>query len=350
MKLFTCNNCNNTLYFENTLCLKCNNPVGFDSLSLSMLTMNRNPNNNTLTDTQNNKSYKYCYNKHEHTCNWIIPTENYANYCVACELNRTIPTLSEAQNRERWHKIELAKHRLIYSLLKLHLPLKRKLNSSVEGLAFDFTTDTSAIKKVITGHYAGLITLNTNEADEVERAKSKYDLNEKYRTIIGHFRHEIGHYYWDVLIQDNITLLAEFRLLFGDERMNYSDALQNYYNASNKNKSNHFISYYASSHPWEDWAESWAHYMHLMDAIETAYFFGLQLDPNAITQRNINTPAMMDPYEVEDFNDIFNMWIPLSSAVNAMNKSMGHAEFYPFVISKEVVTKLSFIHQLCRNQ
>ncbi len=349
MKLFTCRNCNNSLYFENSICLSCNNPIGFDSEQLIMLTVQKNKTDAHYTDLQTKKVYKYCQNAQEQTCNWLISASSNSTFCAACELNRTIPPLAIAQNRERWHKIEIAKHRLVYSLLKLQLPIKKKVtNSSTEGIAFDFTVDTSANKSVMTSHQSGLITINIKEADEAERAKNKYDLNEKYRTLLGHFRHEIGHYYWDVLIKNNPKNLKKFRELFGNETANYEQALRNYYSNPNKNTSNHYISIYATSHPWEDWAESWAHYMHLMDTVETAYYFGIQLDNESLAHRKLSTQKISNPYEVKKFIDIFNMWVPLGFAVNALSRSMGHPEFYPFVISDEIVEKLSFIHKICK--
>jgi len=348
MKLFTCRNCNNALYFENSVCLSCNNTIGFDSQQLIMLTIQKNKSDALYTDLQSKKTYKYCQNAQEATCNWLIPSTSTAVFCAACELNRTIPPLAIAQNRERWNNIEVAKHRLLYSLLRLQLPIKKKINNSADGIGFDFTVDTSSTKSVMTGHQSGLITINIKEADEAERARNKYDLNEKYRTLLGHFRHEIGHYYWDVLIKNNSKLLKKFRELFGNETVNYEQALRNYYNNSNKNTSNHYISIYATSHPWEDWAESWAHYMHLMDTVETAFYFGIRLDNETLQQRKLETPLMKNPYEVKDFIEIFNMWVPMGFAVNALSRSMGHPEFYPFVISAEIVEKLTFIHDLCK--
>ena len=347
MKLFTCGNCNNTLYFENSVCLSCQNPIGFDSQQLRMLTIQKSKHEAFYTDIETKKTYKYCQNAQEATCNWLIPSAHTSTFCVACELNRTIPPLAIAQNRERWHKIEIAKHRLIYSLLKLQLPIKKKINNSIEGIAFDFTSDNHS-KSVMTGHQSGLITINIKEADEAERAKHKYDLNEKYRTLLGHFRHEIGHYYWDVLIKNNPKHLKRFRELFGNETIPYEQALRNYYSNPNKNTSNHYISIYATSHPWEDWAESWAHYMHLMDTVETAFNFGIQLDTQSLSKRKIKAPEISNPYEIKKFIDIFNMWVPLGFAVNALSRSMGHPEFYPFVISEEIVEKLSFIHKICK--
>jgi hypothetical protein len=281
-------------------------------------------------------------------CNWLIPAESNSDYCQACELNRTIPPLNNQENQTLWNKIEIAKHRLIYSLLRLHLPIAKKIDQNDTGIAFDFMVDLSPEQKVMTGHDNGVITLNINEADDAERNRHKLDLGEKYRTLLGHFRHEIGHYYWDVLIRDTARI-NDFRTIFGDETQDYETALKNYYNSTpDPNWQLAFISMYATSHPWEDWAETWAHYMHIMDTLETAYFFGIGLNTVQPAKDSINTAITTDPYTVADFNILFNMWVPLTFAVNNLNRSMGHSDFYPFVISENVVKKLSFIHDVCK--
>ncbi|MBC7451080.1 MAG: putative zinc-binding peptidase, partial [Cytophagales bacterium] len=304
MKMYTCSNCHNSLYFENNICLSCNNAVGFDSQQLLMLTIKKNKNNIDYSDLKSRNTYKYCENTLQGNCNWLIPANSPETFCVACALNRTIPPLTSPENKDRWDKIEFAKHRLIYSLLRLKLPVKKKIDNSLEGLAFDFMTDISPDEKVMTGHDLGLITLNIDEADEAERAKHKFDLGEKYRTLLGHFRHEIGHYYWDVLIQ-NSNYIERYRQLFGDETFDYDQALINYYeNPPMPNWENNFISIYATAHSWEDWAETWAHYMHMMDTLETAYSFGIKLDSDSFKKASI-----VDPYTVKEFSKIFNMWV-----------------------------------------
>ncbi len=348
MKLYSCSNCNNSLYFENTVCLNCNHTVGFDSQQLSMLTIQKNPGNADYSDIKNNYSYRYCQNAQQGNCNWLVPANSTFTFCLACDLNRTIPPLNNPQSKERWDKIEIAKHRLIYSLLRLNLPVLKKINNSIEGIAFDFKADVSPDEKVMTGHDEGVITLNIDEADDAERVKHKLDLGEKYRTLLGHFRHEIGHYYWDVLIQKS-NYLNEFRRLFGNETIDYEEALQNYYKATPiTNWQNQFISVYATSHPWEDWAETWAHYMHVMDTLETAYWFGVGLSTPQLNQNNMNTVITVDPYTVSDFKKLFDMWVPLTFAVNNLNRSMGYSDFYPFIISEKIVEKLSFIHDVCK--
>ena len=314
-----------------------------------MLTLKANTNNaDFFTETKTKSLYKYCLNKQYGNCNWLIPAESTSDYCAACDLNRTIPPLDNTANQILWNKVEIAKHRLIYSLLRLHLPVEKKIDQNEAGIAFDFMVDLSPEEKIMTGHDNGVITLNINEADDAERTRHKLDLGEKYRTLLGHFRHEIGHYYWDVLIR-NTSLLTAFRNIFGDETRDYEEALNNYYHSQpDPNWQQGFISIYATSHPWEDWAETWAHYMHIMDTLETAYFFGIGLHSIEPANDSIHTEITKDPYTIADFNILFDMWVPLTFAVNNLNRSMGHSDFYPFVISETVVRKLSFIHDVCK--
>jgi hypothetical protein len=349
MKLYTCDQCGNLLYFENTLCLKCNHAVGFDPGRLDLLTLKSLDNERFLHSIDSSSSvFKFCRNHEYGVCNWLVPVDSTLEFCTACALNRTIPWLSEL-NHSRWKKIEVAKHRLVYSLIRLKLPVTPKRIGG-EGIAFDFLANTPSTR-VVTGHLNGVITLNIEEADEDQLTRSKLDLGERYRTLLGHFRHEIGHYYWDVLIKSSSKHDA-FRNTFGDESLSYHDALKNYYhNGPSTQWFDSFISPYATAHPWEDWAETWAHYLHLMDTLETAFYFGIRVDPKKQTGvRSLDAEVSRDPYSMENFQDIFQMWLPLTFAVNSLNRAMGHADFYPFVITSSVFEKLKFIHEICRHQ
>jgi hypothetical protein len=342
MKLYTCTNCKNPLYFENSTCLQCSHPVGFEAGKFNLLALDNNTNGYSPVNNKN-ELYRFCSNAIHGTCNWLIPVSQSSQFCMACELNRTIPTLDTDKNSEKWKRIEIAKHRLVYSLLRLRLPVNAK-KTAIEtgGIAFDFMADTSPTERVMTGHDNGVITLNIEEADEGELTRHKLDLGERYRTLLGHFRHEIGHYYWDVLIK-NSGHLEKFRKLFGKEEKDYTQALDLYYKTETQSNWNEFfISPYASSHAWEDWAESWAHYMHMMDTLETAWSFGI-----GINRKEMLAVMNNDPYTISNFDDIVNMWFPLTFAVNSLNRSMGHADFYPFIISPTVIEKLRFIHEVC---
>ena len=345
MKLFTCGNCGNLLYFENSVCLGCGHTVGFDAIQLDLITIT-----NKGEDVRNGgSSYKLCANASFGACNWLIAVDSSSSFCRACELNRTIPTLTD-QNFEHWKRIEVAKHRLIYSLLRLNLPFYPKQEDNDDGLAFNFLADVAPGTRTLTGHDNGVITLNIEEADEAERVRNKLDLGEKYRTLLGHFRHEVGHYYWNVLIKNN-SLHEGFREMFGNENQDYQNALNTYYiQGPRQDWPHHFISPYATSHPWEDWAESWAHYLHMMDTLETAYYFELGVHTEKLmTRTNGNAKINHDPYTLPEFGQVFDHWLPLTHAVNSLSRSMGHEDFYPFVIAPGVVRKLEFIHRICRS-
>ena len=348
MKLYTCSNCHSLIYFENNICLHCGYSLGFNSNTLSLITL-VTENDHLYSNIQNKKElYRYCKNAEYATCNWLVPSAQNSEYCQACELNRVIPALTSEENLRRWKNIEIAKHRLVYSLLRLRLPVSKKIDNEETGIAFDFLADSSPKEKVITGHDNGVITLNIEEADEAARVRHKLDLGEKYRTLLGHFRHEIGHYYWELLIK-NSDALEKYRLLFGDEEEDYTKALETYYkNGAPSNWSENYISPYATSHPWEDWAETWAHYLHMMDTLETAFSFGIRIQPDMVQDtKSIQASIQQDPYDMTDFGQIIKWWLPLTFAVNSLNRSMGHSDFYPFVITEPVVKKLQFIHELC---
>jgi hypothetical protein len=245
--------------------------------------------------------------------------------------------------------IEAAKHRLIYSLIRLQLPFVSKVKQPEKGLCFDFVADEQN-KKVFTGHDNGLITINIKEADSIEREMAKKNMNEPYRTLLGHFRHEIGHYYWDVLIS-NTNNLFSFRQLFGDDSNDYEQALNwHYQNGAPANWAENYISAYASTHPWEDWAETWAHYMHIMDTLETASAYSIRIKPTVAKSANMQADVHFDPYGELNFEKILQQWLPLTYAMNSLNRSMGIGDVYPFVIAPAVAKKLAYIHNICLGQ
>jgi hypothetical protein len=350
MKIYKCAHCGQLVYFENTHCERCGHSFGFEKESLTLITLVPADNNTWQQYRQAGKTYRYCANNNYGVCNWLIPTSNFDLYCPACELNQTIPDISSNQNISYWQQIENAKHRLLYSLFRLQLPTTSKTRDTANGLAFNFLANTNMQPRVLTGHDDGLITINIEEADDVIREQARRQMGEPYRTLLGHFRHEVGHYYWDRLVRDT-SWLQPFRDLFGDDRKDYGMALQNYYvqGASTNWQQNH-ISAYASSHPWEDWAETWAHYLHMMDTLETAWSFGLDVRPlNINPSSDLATKMDSDPYLLENFDEIVKRWLPFTYAMNSINRSMGHIDLYPFVTSPMVIKKLTFIHEVCGN-
>ena len=296
------------------------------------------------------RTVSYCANSAHGACNWLVDAGSNP-LCEACRLNRTIPDLTQPENLRLWQRIEVAKHRLVYSLLRLGLPIASKTEQPDSGIAFDFLAPAPGEDgqgKILTGHDNGEITLNVAEADDAVRAEIRQNMHEPYRTLLGHFRHEIGHYYWQRLVQDK-PVYGLFRKTFGDETKDYNQTLQAYYaNGPLADWQVHHISAYASAHPHEDWAETFAHYLHMMDTLETGYAFGLRIRPRAGQDDNLKASITFDPYKQTDFDSIIEAWLPMTFAVNSINRSMGLDDLYPFVISPEVTEKLKVAHDIVK--
>jgi hypothetical protein len=348
MKLFSCQGCGQLLYFENVRCESCGRALGYlaDINEISALEPTEDP-AGWLVLAAPHKAYKFCRNYNAGMCNWMVSAEDEAGFCLACRHNRTVPDLSTPGNDALWRKIETAKHRLFYSLLRLNLPLESRADDPEHGLAFDFLADPPQTHEVgvMTGHNNGLITLALKEADDVTREKVRTDMGEPYRTLLGHFRHEIGHYFWDRLVAKDAPILETFRALFGDERQDYGEALKRHYaEGPPENWQNDFVSLYASSHPWEDFAETWAHYLHIVDTLETAGAFGLKVKPRR-GNGALAAAIDFDPYRA-DMDRLIDVWLPVEFATNNLNRSMGLTDLYPFLLSPRVIDKLSFVHVL----
>jgi len=346
MKLFECQHCGQPLYFENTRCESCGYSLGYlpANETITALEADDKAQGAWRALAEPKGRYRYCANARHDACNWLVAADSPEQFCAACRHNRTIPDLTQPQNLVNWRKIEVAKHRLFYSLLRLRLPLATK-QEDPNGLAFDFIAAQGG--PLMTGHANGLITINISEADDAERERQRQHLAEPYRTLLGHFRHEIAHYYWDRLIK-NSPSLKEFRQQFGDERQDYQAALQQHYaNGPPQNWHEHFVTAYASSHPWEDFAETWAHYFHMVDTLETANAFGLRVRPQLTMGADLATAVDFDPYNAA-MDRIIDSWLPLTFAVNSINRSMGLSDLYPFVLAASAIVKLAFVHERIR--
>jgi hypothetical protein len=336
MRTFQCG-CGERVFFENSRCLNCSRELGFALEASAMVSLDAPADgvySTALGDFRKCENYAT-----EGVCNWVIPVAMQGELCVACRLNNVVPDLSVPENRALWANVETAKRRLIYSLWQVRLPLLSKSDDPERGLAFDIKADTREAR-VLTGHADGLITLNLAEADTPTRERARIYMNERYRTLLGHFRHESGHYFWERLIRDG-NRLGDFRALFGDETRDYAESLRAHY-ATNAGPapSDAYISGYASAHPWEDWAETFAHYLHMLDTLDTAQDFGFtgRLSPRA------SLPS------VKNFDLMLEEWTELTVALNALNRSMGVPDAYPFAISPTVKQKLAFVHELIREQ
>jgi hypothetical protein len=349
MKIFNCQHCGQMVYFTNTRCERCGYTLGYvpELAVMSALTLAAEDRLQALAAPD--RLFRFCANAAQNACNWLIPAEDSSPFCRACQLNRTIPNLAYPKNVLLWQRLEVAKHQLAYALLRLGLPLTSKEADPKMGLAFDFLSpdgETPGGGPIVTGHADGLITLNLVEADDAERERHRRDLAEPYRTLLGHFRHEVGHYYWQRLVQGG-PWLKPFRELFGDERQDYSDSLKKHYAEGPPDHwQQHFVSGYASMHPWEDFAETWAHFLHIVETLETAEAFGLRVQPKGAQDPALTMEIQFDPYRQRDFDILLKAWLPLTYAVNSLNQSMGQPDLYPFVLAPKVMEKLRFIHGL----
>jgi len=344
MKLFECQNCGQPLYFENTRCESCGLQLGYLPAKETVSALEEGEGDlRAMADP--GARYRYCANARHEVCNWLISVDSPDQFCAACRHNRTIPDLSQIENAINWRKLEVAKHRLFYTLLKLRLPLTTRAEDLGGGLAFDFLAPPPpGAPPVMTGHASGLVTINLAEADDSERERQRREMGEPYRTLLGHFRHEVAHYYWDHLVKDSPSL-DEFRRLFGDERQDYGAALKRHYaEGPPANWVEQYVTTYASVHPWEDFAESWAHYFHMVDTLETAAAFGMRVRPKVTKGADLATAVDFDPHTAT-MDRIIDSWLPLTFAVNSINRSMGIADLYPFVLAPAVIVKLSFIHE-----
>jgi hypothetical protein len=278
--------------------------------------------------------------------------------CRACRLNRTIPDQGIAEHRRWWGDIERAKRRLVSSLIALRLPVASRVSEDPQrGLAFDVLRAWPGGPHVMTGHADGIITIDVEEADDSRRERLKAALREPYRTLLGHLRHEVGHYYWQRLVESS-HWLGPFRALFGDERQDYAAALRRHYEQGPPpDWSLTRVSAYASAHPWEDWAETWAHYLHMIDTLDTAGSFGLDATQvglgyapftRAVLGGSSGPAAPLEPAPAVDdeFLAFVNAWLKLTGVLNELSRSMGLPDFYPFVLSGPAVRKLHLVHRV----
>ena len=349
MKLFTCDACGQLLFFENQRCERCGHALGFVAERTSLLTLEADGELWRPLDAPG-EAWRFCDNARHGACNWLVPAESGDVLCRACDHNRTVPDLSNPRHLELWKAVEVAKHRLIYSLLRFGLPLSSKRLEPATGLAFDVLSDEACTfhddQRVMTGHAEGLITLNLAEADPAAREAARTSMAEPYRTLLGHFRHEIGHYYWERLVRDG-DRLEPFRDLFGDEREDYGRALGRHHEAGPPaDWPSRFVSAYASAHPWEDWAETWAHYFHMVDTLETAHAHGVSTRPRIAADSSLAARIDFDPYRGVAFDRLMDDWLPLTIALNSLNRSMGLPDLYPFVLAEPAAAKMRFVHDL----
>ncbi len=345
MRSFSCR-CGNTIYFENSVCVVCRSELGWcpGCESLSAIESVGGQEYRCGNAACGMMLYK-CHNYEEHqVCNRCVrsATAEPAGLCNYCRFNDTIPDLTVPGNLAMWYRLETAKRRMFYTLDLLRLPYGNAEDGIEPELSFDFKGD--IVKKsvwwwrmgkeerVYTGHASGKITINIREADHVEREKARVSFEEAHRTIIGHFRHEIGHYYWELLVQGKCE--PEFKALFGDHNASYADAMQQHYeNGPPEDWQFKYITSYASMHAWEDFAETFATYQDMVSVLDTAMHgrLGEHLDP-----RTAGLQEMVDRF------------VGLGVVLNEMNRAMGLIDLVPDIFAGPIVTKLGFVHDLLR--
>jgi hypothetical protein len=346
------------VFFGNSQCLSCRTPLGYEPMLLKLLPLQEGSEAGRwrIWGDETSKDYRRCGNFDSPArCNWLVRANDkdtggrLQKLCVACRLNRTIPNLDAQVEQRRWADVELAKRRLVSQLIGLGLPVRSKMDEDqTHGLAFDLLSPGRA--PVTTGHDNGLITINVAEADDAERERIRAALGEPYRTLLGHLRHEVGHYYWHRLVRDS-GWLPHVRDLFGDDRQNYADSLErNRQQGPAANWRQQHITSYASSHPWEDWAETWAHYLHMVDTMDTALSFGIDADNVHLDARPWGPESLWKPDAptADAFLGFLNAWTELTAVLNEMSRSMGQPDFYPFVLPRPAVAKLQMIDLIVR--
>ncbi|MEC3913905.1 zinc-binding metallopeptidase family protein [Nocardia sp. CDC160] len=322
MRDFACPRCGQQLAFENTVCLGCGSDIGFSLEARALLPVDP-------------EKFVMCANQFVAQCNWLVPADTAPSPCESCRLTRARPATLEGKWLTAFGEAEAAKRRLVVELTELGLPLVDRATDPELGLAFDLLS--SAEGPVTTGHEHGVITLDLAEGDDLHRERLRVEMAEPYRTLLGHFRHEIGHYYQVLLLTDGETV--RFHDLFGDPFADYQEALDRHYaEGAPPGWENTHVSSYATMHPVEDWAETFAHYLHIRDTLDTAAAFGFA--PAGATLDRL-------PAGNAAFDRIIELWLPLVWALNMMNRAMGHRDPYPFVLADPVLDKMRLIHELC---
>lgn len=348
MRLFSCAVCGQPVHFDNRFCVSCGHRLAFvpETLSMEALAPAGEPNWELVG--QPGRTIRFCANEAHDICNWSVPAESQSKFCPACSHNRLVPDASTEEGIEQWRRISQAQRHLFYSLIRLDLPHPNRDFDPQGGLVFDFLVDEVAMDGTVipamTGHDEGLIAIRAAEADDATREQIRANMNEPYRTMLGHFRHEVGHFIWNKLVRD-VNRFDAFRAVFGDERDDYDAALKrNYDQGPPANWQENFISSYASVHPWEDFAECFAHYLHIVDTLETARAFGIAIDPRG--HEEMAAEVRFDPYKARNAQQLVDAWVPFSVALNSIHRSLGQSDLYPFVLTEAVVAKLQFIHEL----
>jgi hypothetical protein len=333
MRSFSCPTCRRLVPFEATRCLHCGTELGLDWDRREIVAL---------------AGSRRCANRELAACNGLV--DEPGTLCASCRRTRTRPADGGAAGLGGFPVAEAAKRRLLFELGELGLPVTGA-GTPVGGLHFDLLSSPGGARGVVTGHADGLITLDLAETDPAHRESMRQQLHEPYRTVLGHLRHEVGHYYEAVLVPDGSAEQERTRAVFGDERADYQQAMDRHYaQGAPADWPERFVSAYATMHPWEDWAETFAHYLHIRDALQTAAAYGVRVDGPAVPTTD-RAPLRTGPATgapPADVREMLDAWLPLTYALNALNRSMGAGDLYPFVLAPAVVDKLALVDGLVR--
>ncbi|MCC9601199.1 putative zinc-binding peptidase [Stieleria sp. JC731] len=325
MRTFQCG-CGADLFFHSAHCISCGRMVSRCASCQTVTSVDQN----TGTCDSCSTKLEPCKNRVDHeVCNGTVLNESNETHCRYCTLNRVIPDLSLEGNLEKWRLAERAKQRVLFDIDRIGLPID---DDDTLPLVFEFKT--AEKEPVSTGHADGVITLDLAEADSVHRERTRVQFGEPHRTLVGHFRHELGHYFWQKCVLPGRIEL--FRELFGDERNpSYAEARDQYYNQrAPANWQQAYVSEYATMHPWEDFAETFNAYL---DMIAIARTFGhFQKGGYAINEENFD-------FLITDYRNIGIM-------ANELNRDMGLLDLVPEVFTPPVIEKMRFIHEMARRQ
>lgn len=355
MTPFQCTRCGNTVFFENTHCGRCDAVLGYVPGERRMVSFDPEPSTPDAADPapgwlrlgdadSGPPRLRPCDNRIVHqVCNWMLDDGDAGGpLCLSCRLTQVIPSLDTPGNLGHWAAIERAKRRLVYTLISIGLtPQPRGAPGVDRGLSFQLLESLPGGPPVMTGHEDGIITLNIAEADDVHREAARVSMGEPVRTLLGHLRHEVSHYLeWRHV--EGTPAMARCREVFGDDTVDYAAALQTHYaQGAPPDWPGRFVSAYASAHPYEDWAETCAHVLLVIDALETASAWGLQLDGPSPTRAADGADARQ-PLD----RRVLAHWLPLAQFLNAMNRSLGQADSYPFLLPPAVLDKMSLVQAL----
>jgi hypothetical protein len=339
MRMFVCGGCGQLVYFDSSQCLGCGAALGFSVERGELLTFEADGSElRPLGAPERTTRMLRCANAALTACNWMVAAER-GGLCLSCSLTRTRPNDADPAGLRAFAETEVAKRRLVYQLLAFGLSVA-PLSASPDGLAFDLLWSPGS--DVVTGHDRGVVTVDVTETDDARRERLRVELSEPYRTMLGHLRHEVGHYYWSRLVSQQTV--GAFRALFGNEWDDYDESLERHYaQGPPPGWQQRYVSAYATMHPYEDWAESFAHYLHIHDVLDTSAAAGLVLNGSDDARQLASRPA--DALAKGDFDSLMDAWIPLTLGLNAVTQAMGKRDLDPFVLAPMVMEKLRFVHE-----